>query len=82
MKKYLTEQDIALLTRIAVLCALALLIASVSPALAATLSRGAEFSTTLSVVRSMIYPLCAIKYWSPPFGAVARRSMDQIISLL
>jgi hypothetical protein len=58
--KHITEQNIAILAGITVLCALALLSLGFSPALAATLSRGADFSTTFSVVRSMIYPLCAI----------------------
>lgn len=78
--KHITEQNITALAGIAALCVLALLSLCFSPALAATLSRGADFSTTFSVVRSMIYPLCAINYWLPPFGARARLSIDRIIS--
>lgn len=58
--KHITEQNIAISAWIAVLCALALLSFGFSPALAATLSRGTDFNTTFAVVRSMVYPLCAI----------------------
>jgi hypothetical protein len=80
--KHINEQNIAVLAGIAGLCALALLCLCLSPALAATLSRGADLGTTLSVVRPMIYPLCAIKFRLPPFGACARVSMDRLISML
>ena len=46
--KHITEQNIAVLAGIAVLCTLALLSLWLSPALAATLSRGADFGTTFS----------------------------------
>jgi hypothetical protein len=58
--KQITEQNIAVSAGIAVLCALALLSLGFSPALATTLSRGTDFNTTFTVVRSMVYPLCAI----------------------
>jgi hypothetical protein len=58
--KHIIEQIIAISAGIAVLCALALLSLGFSPALAATLSRGADFNTTFTLVRSMAYPLCAI----------------------
>jgi hypothetical protein len=70
--KHINKQNIAVLAGIAGLCALALLCLCLSPGLAATLSRGAELGTTLSVVRSMIYPVCAIKFRLSPFGACAR----------
>lgn len=78
--KHIDEQTIAVLAGIAGLCALAFLALCLSPALAATLSRGVDLGTTLSVVRSMIYPLCAIKFRLPPFGAHARVSINRIIS--
>jgi hypothetical protein len=79
--KHIDEQNIAALAGIAGLCALAFLCLCLSPGLAATLSRGADLGTTFSVVRSMIYPLCAIKFRLPPFGACARVSMDRLISM-
>ena len=79
--KHINAQNIAALAWMAALCTLAILSLYLSPALAATLSRGADLGTTLSVVRSMIYPLCAIKFRLPPFGACARVSMDRLISL-
>ena len=79
--KPINEQNITALAGIAGLCALAFLSLCLSPAFAATLSRGADLGTTLSVVRSMIYPLCAIKFRLPPFGACARVSIDRLISM-
>jgi hypothetical protein len=81
MKPYLSDQIIVALAGIAGLCVLVFLSLSISPAFAATLSRGANLSMTLSAVRSMIYPLRANKCWLPPFGTWARVSMDRIISL-
>ena len=69
MKNYVTKQNITALAGISVLCILALLSVGFSPAFAATLSRSADLGTTLSIVRSMIYPLCAIKLWVSSFGA-------------
>ncbi len=79
--KPITEQNITALAGFAALCALAFPSLCFSPALATTLSRGAEFSTPFSMVRSMIYPLCAIKCRLPPFGACARVSIDRLISM-
>ena len=79
--KHINTQNIAALAGIAGLCALAFLGLCLSPAFAATLPRGADLGTTLSVVRSMIYPLCAIKCRLPPFGACARLSIDRLISM-
>ena len=59
--KHINAQNIAALAWIAALCTLAILSLYLSPSLAATLSRGADLGTALSVERSMIYPLCAIK---------------------
>ena len=47
MKKYVTKQNIAALARIAILCALPLLVAGFSPAIAATLSRSVDVGVTL-----------------------------------
>jgi hypothetical protein len=69
--KHINAQNIAALAWIAVLCTLAILSLHLSPSLVATLSRGADLGATLSVVRSMIYPRCAIKIRLPPFGARA-----------
>ena len=79
--KPINTQNITALAGIGALCALAILGLCLSPAFAATLSRGTDLGTTLSVVRSMIYPLCAIKFRLPPFGACARVSIDQLISM-
>ena len=79
--KHFNDQDIAALTGVAALCALALLSLCLSPALAATLSRGADLSTAFPAMQSMIYPLCAIKCRLPPLGACARWSIDRIVSL-
>jgi polyketide cyclase/dehydrase/lipid transport protein len=68
MKKLMNRPNIALLTRIAALGALAFLSISVSPAYAATLSRSVDVSGTPSAVWSMIGPFCAIKDWLPPVG--------------
>ena len=65
MKPYLSDQIIVALTAIAGLCALLFLGLSLSPAFAAVLSRSANLGVTLSAVRSMLYPLYAIKCWSP-----------------
>jgi hypothetical protein len=83
MKKYLTSQSIAMLARIFVLCVLAAVLGTgFLPAFAAALSRGADIRAMLPAVLSMIGPLCAIRDRLSPFGACARFSMDQIISLL
>ena len=79
--KHINAQNIAALAWIAALCTLAILSLYLSPSLAGTLSRGADLGATLSVVRSMIYPLCAIKIRLPPFGARAGVSMDRLISM-
>jgi hypothetical protein len=79
MKKYLTSQSIAMLARIAVLCVLAaVLSAGFSPAFAAVLSRGADIRAMLPAVFSMIR---TIRDRLSPFGASARFSMAQIISM-
>jgi len=72
MRPYLSDQIIVALAAIAGLCVLIFLGLSLSPAFAATLSRGANFSTTLSAVRSLIYPLRAIKSWLPFFSGNKR----------
>jgi hypothetical protein len=82
MQKYVTKNDIAALARIAAFCALAVLSVDLSPALAAMLSRGADFSVALSAVRSLIGPLGAVRDWLLPLGGCARSPTDQIISLL
>ena len=79
--KHISEQNMAALAGIAGLGALAFLCLCLSPALAATLSRGADLGTMLSVERSMVYLLCAIKLRLPHLGACARVSMDRLISL-
>lgn len=68
MKKDVTKQNIAALVRIAILCALPLLAAGFSPAIAATLSRSVDVGVTLSAMWSMIGPLFAIRDWLAPFG--------------
>jgi predicted permease len=68
MKPYFSDQIVVALAAIACLCVLIFLGLSLSPAFAATLSRGANFSVTLSALRSLIYPLCAIKSWPLFFG--------------
>lgn len=78
MKKYLIRQNITALARIAVLGALVFLSVSVLPAFAATLSRSADVSATLSAMWSMIGPLFAIRDWLPPLGSCARGPADQI----
>jgi hypothetical protein len=77
MKKYVTKQNIAALTGIAVLCLLAFLSVSFSPALAATLSRGFDLSVAFSTARSIIRSLCAAGGGLPLSGTWARVSMDQ-----
>jgi len=67
MKKHLKKPIVTTLTRIAALGTLALLV-DVSPVFAATLSRSADVSGTMSAVWSMIGPFCAIKDWLPPVG--------------
>jgi hypothetical protein len=79
--KPINAQNIAALAGIAALCALAFLCLCLSPAFAATLPRGADLGTALAVMRSMIYPVCAIKFRLPPFGASARVSMDRLMSM-
>ena len=68
MKPYFSDQIVVALAAIAGLCVLIFLGLSLSPAFAATLPRSANFSTALSAVRSLIYPLCAIKSWPLFFG--------------
>src|SRR3974390_2837470 len=46
--KHINQQNIAILAGMAALCALAFLCLGLSPALTATLSRGADFGPTLS----------------------------------
>jgi hypothetical protein len=82
MKKYVSKQNIATLTRIAVLCLLAFLSVSFSPALAATLSRGFDLSAAVSTARSIMVSLCAARDWLPLSGTRARASMDQTNSLM
>ena len=83
MKKYVTPQSIAMLTRMAVFCLLATVLdASFSPGFAGVLSRSADIRAMLPTVLSMIGPLRSIKVRLPPFGACSRFSMDQIFSLL
>jgi hypothetical protein len=77
----ISAENIAALAGIAGLCALAFLGVCLSPTFAATLSRGSNLGVTLSMVRSMIYPLCAIKFRNPPFGSCARASMRRLISM-
>lgn len=79
--KHINAQNIAALAGIAGLCALAILSLCLSPSFAATLPRGGDLGTTLSAVRSMIYPLCATKFRLPPFGACARVSIDRLTSM-
>ena len=79
--KPINAPNIAALAGIAGLCALAILGLGSSPMFAATPSRGADLGTTLSVGRSIAYPLCAIKFRLPPFGARARVPMDRLISM-
>ena len=67
MKPCLSDQIIIALAAIASLCVLVFLGLGLSPAFAATLSRGADFSIALAMTRSMIYPLCAIKSRLPLF---------------
>jgi hypothetical protein len=68
VKKYVTSQNIAALTRIAALCALAFLDVGFSPALVATLMRGVTAGVTLSAMRLMIAPLVARSEWILPFS--------------
>lgn len=81
MKPYISGQIVVELTCIAVLCAIAFLSLGVSPGFTAALSRGTDLSVTLAAMRSMIYPVCAIMYRWPRFGACAQRPMDRIHSL-
>jgi len=67
MKPCLSDQIIIALAAIASLCVLVFLGLGLSPAFAATLSRGADFSITLSAVRPLLYPVCAIKSRAPLF---------------
>jgi hypothetical protein len=73
MKPCLSDQIIVALAAIACLCGLVFLGLSLSPAFAATLSRSANFSITLSVIRSMIYPFYANKCCSPLFSGKSGR---------
>jgi hypothetical protein len=73
--KPINTQNITALAGIGALCALAILGLCLSPAF------GTDLGTTLSVVRSIIYPLCAIKFRLLPFGACARVSIDRLISM-
>ena len=57
MKPYFSDQIVVVLATIACLCVLIFLGLSLPPAFAATLSRGASFSVTLSALRSLIYTL-------------------------
>ena len=68
MKKYLNHRNVAMLMRIAALAGLTQLGFNISPVFAATLSRSADVSGTVSAVWSMIGPFCAIKDWLPPVG--------------
>lgn len=68
MKKYLNHRNVATLMRIAALAGLTQLGFNISPVFAATLSRSADVSGTVSAVWSMIGPFCAIKDWLPPVG--------------
>lgn len=68
MNKHLTNRNIAALTLIAALGAVAYLSLNTSPVFAATLSRSVDVSGTVSAVWSMIGPFCAIKDWLPPVG--------------
>lgn len=80
--KHINAENIATLAAIAGLCALAVLGFCLSPAFVAGLSRGTDLGTSLSLVRSAIYPLCAIKFRLPPLGACARASIGRLISML
>jgi hypothetical protein len=80
MKPYLPDQIIVALAGVACLGVLVFLNLGFSPAFAATLSRGTDVGNTLFAMRSMIYPLYAIKWRLPPFGACARGPIDRIIS--
>jgi hypothetical protein len=75
--KYLTNQNVAALTSMAVLCALAFLSVSFASAFAATMSRGADVTATLSAMWSMIDPLAAIRHWLPPRTAEFTRLMPR-----
>jgi hypothetical protein len=77
----MTMPGLSAVTRFGAYCVLALLCASVSPAFAATLSRSADVSATLSAAWSMIGTLCAVEDWLPRFGTRAREPTPQIISL-
>jgi hypothetical protein len=81
MKPYLPDHIIVALAGFACLCVLIFLGLSLSPAFAATLSRGTDVGNTLSAARSTIYPIYAIKWWRLSFGACARRPIDRIVSL-
>ncbi len=72
MKKPMTMPGVGAVTRFGALCVLAFLCASVSPAFAATFSRSADVSATLSAAWSMIGTLCAVEDWLPPFGTRTR----------
>jgi hypothetical protein len=56
MKKYVTKQNVVALARIAILCALGFLIAGVSPAFAAMMSRSFDVNAPLNAVWSMMRP--------------------------
>jgi hypothetical protein len=71
VKKYVTSQNIAALTRIAGLCALAFLDVGFSPALVAALVRGVNAGVTLSAIRLMIAPLVAGREWMLPISGGA-----------
>jgi hypothetical protein len=69
MKKHITHRNITMLIRVAAVGGLMHLNFNVSPVFAATLSRSADVSGTVSAVWSMIGPFCAIKDWLPPVGS-------------
>jgi hypothetical protein len=74
MKPCLPDQIIVALAAIAGLCVLVFLGLSLSPAFAATLSRDANFSGTLSALRSLIYPFCANKAGCRSFRGISARA--------
>jgi hypothetical protein len=79
--KHFNVQTLAALAAIAALCALGVLGLCLSPSFAAMMPRGTDLGTTLSMVRTMTYPVCAIKCRLPPFGACACGSIDRLIAM-
>ena len=79
MKNYMTKRNITALTQIAAFGSLVFLGVNVSPAFAATLSRGVDVGATLSAVWSMICPFCAVKHWlrNSSIGTAAREQRWQ-----